>query len=439
MIFAILTLLAALALATVAGWFSIIGIMTIYAGAAVHALIMGAVLEVGKLVTTSWLYRNWNHSSPILKAPLIIFTVILMATTSIGVFGFLSKAHLQQGAETVNNGPKIERINQQIDREKSVISDAEKVINQLDATVNSFLGKDRTDKSLSVRRSQEPQRKQLRNEILEAQKRIDQFTEEKLKLESEVRNLQLEVGPIRYIAELFYGTENTDKNIEAAVRAFTLLIVFSLDPLAVILLVAANHTLMRLRNEKENKETETADKGKDIPESNSKREDKSKEGDSEIVEKINIDDSGQAPADSEVRVDVEVNRDVSDDSAEIHTEISEEAIIEKSEPIEIVRSAAPAIIRQPVLSRINTTMPESDQRTPWASQESVLRELLGTDRYEEASKEKSADGRGQIHQAELYTGRKEVPPDNERTFENVIDQKIKTLSWLNTFKENNNG
>ena len=251
MIFALLTLLAALALASVAGWFSIVGFMSIYAGAPAYALIMGVVTESAKLVTTSWLYRNWNHSSWALKAPLIYFTIALMMATSIGVFGFLSKAHLEQGAGTIDNASKIERLEQQITREKSVIADNEKIIGQLDSTINSYIGKDRTDKSLAVRRMQEPQRKQLREDINIIQKRIDTFSEEKLILQSEVRKVQLDTGPIRYIAELLYGaTGDTTKSIEAAVRIFTLLLVSTLDPLAIILLIAANHTLLRLRNEK---------------------------------------------------------------------------------------------------------------------------------------------------------------------------------------------
>lgn len=251
MIFALLTLLSALSLAGVAGWFSIIGITAIYAAMPMHAVIMGVVLEGGKLVTTSWLYRNWEHATWKLRYPLIIFTIILMLATSIGVFGFLSKAHLEQGAGTVDNSAKVERLDQQIAREKSTITDNDKVIAQLDATVNSYIGKDRTDRSISVRKSQASQRAQLRSDSDASQKRIDGFSDDKLRLQSEVRKLQLDVGPIRYIAELIYGTEgNAESNIEAAVRMFTLLIVSTLDPLAVILLIAANHTILRLQNEK---------------------------------------------------------------------------------------------------------------------------------------------------------------------------------------------
>jgi hypothetical protein len=260
MVFALLTLLSALSLATVAGWFSIIGITTIYAGAPLHALIMGVVLECSKLITTSWLYRNWEQSSLKLKLPLVIFTLTLMLTTSIGVFGFLSKSHLEQNAGTIDNGGKIERLDQQISREKSVIADNDKVILQLDATINSFIGKDRADRALAVRRSQAAQRKELRNSIDAAQKKIDEYSDEKLTLESEVRKLQLDVGPIRYIAELIYSDQDdAGKKIESAVKIFTLIIVSTLDPLAVILLIAANQTLVSLTKKTENKEEKPTD------------------------------------------------------------------------------------------------------------------------------------------------------------------------------------
>ena len=258
MTFALTTLFAALCLAAVADWFSIIGFMAIYAAFPAHILIMGVILALAKLVTTSWVYRNWKFASWRLKGPLIFFVLALMVATSIGTFGFLSKAHLEQGASTIDNSAKIERLDQQITREKSVIADDEKIVTQLDATINSYLGKDRTDKSLTVRKSQAPQRKQLRDDIDASQKRIDGYSDERLKLQSEVRKQQLDVGPIRYIAELFYGVEaDATKNIEAAVRLFTLLITSTLDPLAVILLIAANHTLLRIRDEKDEKYKDT--------------------------------------------------------------------------------------------------------------------------------------------------------------------------------------
>ena len=263
MLFTLLTFLAALSTAVVAEWFSIVGIISIYAGAPYNAgLVLGLVLGFAKLVNTSWLYRNWDKASWKIKGPLIYFLLALMMATSMGVFGFLTKSHLEQGAATVDNSAKVERLDQQITREKGTIADDEKIITQLDAAINSYIGKDKTDKAVAIRKSQAPQRKQLRDDIDASQKKIDGYSEDKLKLTSEVRALQLEVGPIRYIAELFYGTGgDQNANIESAVKMFTLLIVSTLDPLAIILLIAANHTLLRIQDEKKEKakkDTESA-------------------------------------------------------------------------------------------------------------------------------------------------------------------------------------
>jgi hypothetical protein len=171
-----------------------------------------------------------------------------------GVFGFLSKAHLEQSASTLDNTAKIERLNQQIVREQSIIDDNTKVIDQLDTAITSYIGKDKTDKALSVRKIQSPQRKQLRDIIDASQKKIDDFSDQKLTLTSEIRNVQLEVGPIKYIADLFTsGNLDDSTKIEYAVKLFTLLIVSTLDPLAVILLIAANKSLIKVQNGKKDK------------------------------------------------------------------------------------------------------------------------------------------------------------------------------------------
>ncbi len=252
MFFAILTLFSALGLATVAGWFSIIGIMTIYAGAAIRALIMGVALESGKLVTTSWLYRNWKFADWKLKTPLVIFTVVLMIITSIGVFGFLSKAHLQQGAPIVNNDAKVQMIDQQIKYETSIITQDQNNLNQLDSELNNYITHNRSDHAVYIRRKQQPERDSIQADMNAAQQKISDLNNQKFQLQSQVRNYQLEVGPIRYISELIYGnsTGQEKQNMESAVRMFTLMIVSTLDPLAVILLIAANHTILRRQNEK---------------------------------------------------------------------------------------------------------------------------------------------------------------------------------------------
>ena len=93
---AILTLLTALSISAVAIYYSILGLAAIFAGAAIPIMVMGSVLEVGKLVTASWLYQNWKVAPKFIKTYLSIAVVVLMFITSMGIFGFLSKAHVEQ-------------------------------------------------------------------------------------------------------------------------------------------------------------------------------------------------------------------------------------------------------------------------------------------------------------------------------------------------------
>ena len=459
MVFALLTLLAALSLATVAGWFSIIGMMAIFAGAPMHALILGVVVEAGKLVTTSWIYRNWQQSDWKLKIPLIAATIIVMLVTSIGVFGFLSKAHLEQGASTVDNGAKVERLDQQIAREKSIIADNEKVIAQLDATINSYLGKDRADRSVTIRRSQAPQRKQLRDDIDAAQKRIDALSDEKFALESEVRKLELEVGPIRYISELMYGTEDTNKNVESAVRIFTLLIVLTLDPLAIILLIAANHTLLRLQNEKKNKAEEEKHSGQVSAQHQSQ-----------------VDAPASTVSSQHVQVTDEKIYDIPPDESsdrpghlqetQIHAEIPKDTVgaieIKETEPapVEVAIAESTIIDTPPIIQPVvePVKIKEVKETVPWMSQSHILSELLGNHNITEKPHEEekiaiiSQVSKEPVPEAETIHNSTTTSQgsNSEASGANVWDSKntrppediqSKTaspvvLSWLNEFKGN---
>lgn len=451
MIFPILTLLSALSLAAVSGWFSVIGIMSIYAAYPIHSLIMGVVLECGKLVTTSWLYRNWKFSNWKLKLPLIISTIVLMLTTSIGVFGFLSKAHLEQGASTINNGAKIERLDQQIAREKSIIQDNEKVIAQLDATVNSYIGKDRTDRSVAIRRSQAPQRKQLRIGIESAQKKIDELSDEKLKLQSEIRELQLEVGPIRYISELIYNAESdSSKNIEAAVRIFTLFIVSTLDPLAVMLLIAANHTLMRYREEKdvdkkiknyfpikeepvipdkstEDKVNNVISTNTELP--NEEKTTKISSNSEKDRENVNIQNNEGDNTLDEPKVDNGSTNVQIDEKQTESTKIQEvENTLPEFDKLKKSENLLP-IIHQPLPTVVNKSGNENVDEfgKPWAHQESTLRELLGSHPHfspvklgEDVSKIKNDANDSQI--------------SNSINDSANLDKYPRPLSWLKEFR-----
>ena len=243
MFFGIITLLTALSMATVAAVFAIYGIIAIFAGMPQFALIMGAVIELGKVVGISWLYRNWNEPTKIkyAMAPLVLVAMML---TSMGIFGLLSKAHLEQTSPVANNEIQITRLDQQIDREQSRIIDAEQVISQLDQSVQALIEFDRIrgpDGALAVRESQSEQREVLRQTIDTAQTEVDRLEDQKLELTQELTAIALEVGPVKYIAELVYG-DDTDRT-EEAVRWVIIAFIFVFDPMAILLLMAANYTL----------------------------------------------------------------------------------------------------------------------------------------------------------------------------------------------------
>ena len=245
MFFGILTLLVGLAISGVAAWYSIVGLMAIFAAAKIPIAIMGAVLEVGKLLTASWLYQFWDKTNTLLKSYFTVAVVVLMFITSMGIFGFLSKAHMDQTLTVGDNSLLIERIDRKIDREKVKITDAETVVAQLDKTVQVLIDYDRIrgpSGAIAVRESQNDERASLSNIIDQAYSKIDTLSVEKLELDKEQLELEAEVGPIKYIAAFIYGDELDKTLLERAVRWIIITIIFVFDPLAVLLIVAANMT-----------------------------------------------------------------------------------------------------------------------------------------------------------------------------------------------------
>ena len=384
MLFGILTLITALAIAGVAAWFSIAGLMAIFSAAAMPIAVMAGTLEVGKLLTASWLYRYWNDTSLMLKSYLCIAVAILMLITSMGIFGYLSKAHLDQAGASGDAFAIVERLDGKIAREENKIGileqriaglqtggglDVSTSIQQqetirdgawdrvqgdidyaqgqiqsirdqlvidlkaqddklipLDKIVDSYANQgtvttetdsggifrsaetetvDNVALANEVRLGQKAERdaissekdslRQLAQKDINSQQanidkyraqaqtvidnankeinslrenssqdqdgiliKIDDYNEqidtiyddliiikdEKFEAESTVRELEKEVGPIKYVAQLVYGDDSATV-LDKAVRLFILLLVFVFDPLAVILIIAANQTLLR--------------------------------------------------------------------------------------------------------------------------------------------------------------------------------------------------
>jgi len=243
--FGYITLFMGLALSTIAAWFAVEGIMAIFAGLPMYAMIMGIGIEGAKVVGITWIYRNWNEKTK-LKHFMIPFTLVMMLLTSMGIFGLLSKAHIEQTAPVTNNSAQIERLDQRIERERVEIADAELIIDQLDATVQVLVDARKishpTEGSRIVRINQQPQRDQLKSIIDESFDSIDEYEDQKLALNQELNELELEVGPVKYIAAIIY--EQPEDSLEEAVRIVIIAFIFVFDPMAILLLMAGNYTLM---------------------------------------------------------------------------------------------------------------------------------------------------------------------------------------------------
>jgi len=237
------TLVVAIAIAAVAAWYSIIGLMAIFAAAAIPIAIMGGVLEVGKLVTASWLYRNWKETPFLLKSYLTTAVAVLMLITSMGIFGFLSKAHIDQGIDSSDASAKIERLDTAIESNRREMERAQRTLDSFDQTLDRYTSLGYVTRGLDARKEQKEEREAMRNIIAKAETENDQLFDNRAELSSEVRAFEVEVGPIKYIAELIYG--EASGNLEQAVRAVILLLIFVFDPLAVLLLIAANQSLVR--------------------------------------------------------------------------------------------------------------------------------------------------------------------------------------------------
>ena len=236
----VLALTAGIAISAISAWYSIVGLTAIFAGAFWSIVIMGATLEIGKIVTATYLYRNWKSLSLLITTYFISAVMILMAITSMGTFGYLSKAHIEHTSDSQNIDAKLERIDQMITRERERIVRAERVQSQLDASINSLIDQKYVVIGLEARRKQESERKDIAERIREYQTTIDKLTDEKIPLQQSMRDARREVGPIRYVAELIYGSSDTEL-MEKSIRGIIILLVLVLDPLAILLIMVSTH------------------------------------------------------------------------------------------------------------------------------------------------------------------------------------------------------
>jgi len=257
MILAILLLLSGLTISAVAIYYSVAGLVAIFSAAAIPIMIMGISLEVGKLVIASWVKARWQQVPFLMKSYAIIAVVILMVITSLGIFGFLSKAHSDQTLVSGDVQSKIAVFDEKIKTAKDNIDANRKTLKQMDEAVDQVMGRSSdekgADKAVAIRRSQQKERARLQSEITAEQKIIATVSEERAPIAAEVRKVEAEVGPIKYIAAFIYG-DNPDANVlERAVTWVIILIVIVFDPLAVVMLLAAQMTFGWVREEKQAK------------------------------------------------------------------------------------------------------------------------------------------------------------------------------------------
>ena len=266
MIQVLLPFASAIALSVVAAYYSVIGLAQIFPGSYWPIIIMGSVLEISKLVTVSWLYNNWNDTVRIMRYYFLIAIILLMLITSMGIFGYLSKAHLDTNVNINANSVQLKTLETQ-----------------------ERIAKERLNYLLQRAGDPATATKKIDTQIQEVQADLKKLSSEKLPLLSEENLLMAEVGPIQYIAELFY-TKDDAGFIDKAVRLVIIIIIVVFDPLAILLLIASNQTLVRLRNLKsETKEPKPKAKSKkELAKSTAPSVELFMSDDSEVIKKTDI-------------------------------------------------------------------------------------------------------------------------------------------------------
>jgi hypothetical protein len=226
----------ALTISSVAAYFSVVGLAALFAATATAVVVMGLALEAGKLATASWIHSNWKN--PKVKWPLrsylVVAVVALMLITSLGIYGFLAKGHLEQSAPLAPVELEIANKQADIDAAKADLESQKQRLAQLDAAVNSMIGVDKAERGLRYRRSQSAERAEIQRAIQADTAKIQSISKELVPLKLQVNDVETKLGPVKYVAELF-GI----KDSEAAVRIVILVIMFAFDPLAVVMVLAA--------------------------------------------------------------------------------------------------------------------------------------------------------------------------------------------------------
>lgn len=223
--------LSGLSLSSAAAYYSVAGLMAIFSGAFIPILLMGGSLEFAKIVTATYLYKTGKKISIFMRTYMTIAVVVLMFITSMGIFGFLSKAHLENSTNKTAESTSISvELQSDIKADEKIISDADKELNVLDITVNS---------DYNILRRQNKIRNQLLADKKEASARLRDNNKKLAAANLEIQRSEVDIGPLKYIAQLIYG-KDANSHFDDAVRMVIILLVIAFDPLAIMLLIAAS-------------------------------------------------------------------------------------------------------------------------------------------------------------------------------------------------------
>jgi hypothetical protein len=259
----------AVALSAIAAYYSVIGLAQIFPGSFWPIIIMGSILEMAKLVTVSWLHNNWNDTVRFMKYYFLMSIILLMIITSMGIFGYLSKAHLETNIIVGANSVQIKTLEQQ-----------EKIVKER----LEYLLKRAGDPATASRK--------IDKQIQESQQELKEINDKKLPLLTEENKLSAEIGPIKYIAEALY-TKDDPNFIDKAVRFVILIIIIVFDPLAVLLLIASNQSYRKLKDKKEPEEIKRIPKKKKVDNSTAPSVELFAREDSELIPKSKIANIGE--------------------------------------------------------------------------------------------------------------------------------------------------
>jgi transposase-like protein len=247
MIFGYLMLLIAIMISSVAAYYSVAGLTAIFSASVLPVIIMGGALEAGKIAATVWLHNNWERAGAAYKLYLVPAIAFLMLLTSMGIFGFLSKAHNDQNLITGDVQSRISIYDEKIKTAKENIESDRKQLKQMDEAVDQVMGRSSDERGAeranAIRKSQQRDRTNLAQDIEASQKTIGRLNDEAAPIRAENRKVEAEVGPVKYIAAFIYGSNPDSSLLERAVTWVIILIVIVFDPLALCLILAANKQL----------------------------------------------------------------------------------------------------------------------------------------------------------------------------------------------------